>query len=88
MPCDTDYRPMFAALGLQEFWLLIFEDAAVFRQYHATANADPHADVGTWKDGRRTVSFCTPIQAPQIVKKTLGMPWAWNLHRDVPLPLP
>lgn len=58
--------------AMQTVWETIFEDAAALRSYHAEANHDPEAEVGVWCKGQRTVTFCTPLQAPDIVKKSLG----------------
>ena len=40
---------------LQDLFALIYQDASTCREYHATENGDPHADVGPWVDGTRVV---------------------------------
>ena len=43
------------------------------REYHAKENDCLDADVGPWVDGRRVVCFSTPLRAPAMVRRTLGM---------------
>ena len=52
---------------------VIYLDASTCREYHAKENGCLGADVGPWVDGRRVVSFSTPLRAPAVVRKTLGM---------------
>lgn len=56
----------------QTLWKRVYEDPQVLKDYHREVSADPAAEVGLWQDGMRTVSFCTPLQAPALIKKTIG----------------
>ena len=52
---------------------VVYLDASTCREYHAKENNDLHADVGPWVDGKRLVCFSTPLKAPAMVKRTLGL---------------
>jgi hypothetical protein len=52
---------------------VIYLDASTCREYHAKQNECLDADIGPWVDGHRVVCFSTPLRAPAMVRRTLGM---------------
>ena len=60
-------------VNLQDVFNGIYLDASTCREYHAKENDCLDADVGPWVDGQRVVCFSTPLRAPAVIRKTLGM---------------
>ncbi|KAI3433841.1 hypothetical protein D9Q98_003644 [Chlorella vulgaris] len=46
-------------------------NGAFLRSFHRHVNGDPDASVGEWEDDQRTVTFCTPVDAPGLIKRML-----------------
>jgi hypothetical protein len=43
------------------------------RRYHKVVNEDPDAEISSWTaDGKRTVRFTAPLNAPALVRRFIG----------------
>jgi hypothetical protein len=59
------------------FWQAVFSflfgDDQFMRRYHKVVNEDPDAEISSWTaDGKRTVRFTAPLNAPALVRRFIG----------------
>ncbi|KAG6552437.1 hypothetical protein Mapa_005998 [Marchantia paleacea] len=58
----------------QAAFSFLFGDDRFVKRYHKEMNEDPYAEVSSWTDdGRRTVKFAAPINAPNVIKRVIGV---------------
>lgn len=60
------------SFSAQLFYNTIYSDAIAFRRFHKEQSKDPDAQVSSWQDGSRTVSFKMALNVPQVIKKVIG----------------
>eukprot|EP00246_Nothoceros_aenigmaticus_P007381 TRINITY_DN21137_c0_g1_i1.p1 TRINITY_DN21137_c0_g1~~TRINITY_DN21137_c0_g1_i1.p1 ORF type:complete len:314 (+),score=55.72 TRINITY_DN21137_c0_g1_i1:198-1139(+) len=57
----------------QAAFSFLFGDHRFIKKYHKEVNEDPNAEVSSWSaDGRRSVRFSAPLNAPAVVNKLVG----------------
>jgi hypothetical protein len=58
---------------LQAVFSFLFGDDQFMRRYHKVVNEDPDAEISSWTaDGKRTVRFTAPLNAPALVRRFIG----------------
>jgi len=61
------------SLFLQAVFSFLFGDDQFMRRYHKVVNEDPDAEISSWTaDGKRTVRFTAPLNAPALVRRFIG----------------
>ncbi|CAK9221345.1 unnamed protein product [Sphagnum jensenii] len=57
----------------QAVFSFLFGDDQFMRRYHKVVNEDPDAEISSWTaDGKRTVRFTAPLNAPALVRRFIG----------------
>jgi hypothetical protein len=58
----------------QAVFSFLFGDERFVKRYHKEQNEDPYAEVSSWTaDCCRTVKFAAPVDAPNVIKKVIGV---------------
>ncbi|CAK9872951.1 unnamed protein product [Sphagnum jensenii] len=60
-------------MGGATVFSFLFGDDQFMRRYHKVVNEDPDAEISSWTaDGKRTVRFTAPLNAPALVRRFIG----------------